>query len=70
MALSLFAADNGYLDSLEVSEVIAFEAALHSLAEDKYAEVIANINATGKYDAEIADKLKTIVEDCKANQAW
>jgi F-type H+-transporting ATPase subunit alpha len=70
MALSLYAADNGYLDSLEVSEVIPFESALHSLAEDKYAEVIAEINETGKYDAEIADKLKTIVEDCKANQAW
>lgn len=33
MALSLYAADNGYLDSLEVSEVIPFESALHALAE-------------------------------------
>jgi len=47
-----------------------FESALHALAEDKYADVIADINATGKYDSEIADKLKAIVEDCKANQAW
>lgn len=70
MALSLYAADNGYLDSLEVSEVIPFESALHALAENKYAEVVAEINETGKYDAEIAEKLKTIVEDCKANQAW
>ena len=70
MALSLYAADNGYLDSLEVSEVIPLESALHSLAETKYADVIAEINETGKYDVEIADKLKTIVEDCKANQAW
>lgn len=70
MALSLYAADNGYLDSLEVSEVIPFELALHALAENKYAEVVAEINETGKYDAEIAEKLKTIVEDCKANQAW
>ncbi|ASG68812.1 ATP synthase subunit alpha [Francisella halioticida] len=70
MALSLYAVDNGYLDSLGVSEVIPFEAALHALAEDKYADIIADINQTGKYDAETADKLKTIVEDCKANQAW
>lgn len=70
MGLSLYAADNGYLDSLQVSEIIPFESALHALAEDKYAELISEINATGKYDAEIADKLKAIVEDCKANQAW
>ncbi|AXA33089.1 MULTISPECIES: F0F1 ATP synthase subunit alpha [Francisella] len=70
MGLSLYAADNGYLDSLAVSEIIPFESALHALAEDKYAELVSQINATGKYDAEIADKLKAIVEDCKANQAW
>ena len=70
MGLSLFAADNGYLDSLEVADIIPFESALHALAEDKYADVVADINATGKYDSEIADKLKAIVEDCKANQAW
>ncbi|RUS68819.1 hypothetical protein EGW08_023423 [Elysia chlorotica] len=70
MALSLYAADNGYLDSLEVSEIIPFESVLHSLAEDKYADLMAEINVSGKYDSEIADKLKEIVEDCKANQAW
>ena len=70
MGISLFAADNGYLDSLEVANIIPFESALHSLAEDKYADVVADINATGKYDSEIVDKLKVIVEDCKANQAW
>nr|MCX3324129.1 F0F1 ATP synthase subunit alpha [Bacillus paranthracis] len=63
MALSLYAADNGYLDNLEVSEVIPFESALHALAETKYSDVIAEINETGKYDADIADKLKIIVED-------
>ncbi len=70
IGLSLFAADNDYLDSLEVAEIIPFELALHALAEDKYADVVADINATGKYDSEIADKLKAMVEDCKANQAW
>ena len=70
MGLSLFAADNGYLDSLDVADIIPFETALHALAEDKYADVLADINQTGKYNAEIADKLKAIVEDCKANQAW
>ena len=69
-AISLYAADNGYLDSLSVSEVIPFESALHALALDKYADVMAEINVAGKYDAEIAAKVKAIVEDCKANQAW
>ncbi|MDE5006930.1 F0F1 ATP synthase subunit alpha, partial [Francisella tularensis subsp. holarctica] len=54
----------------EVSEVIPFESALHALAETKYIDVIAEINETDKYDADIAYKLKIIVEDCKANQAW
>ncbi|MDE5020883.1 F0F1 ATP synthase subunit alpha, partial [Francisella tularensis subsp. holarctica] len=53
-----------------VSEVIPFESAIHALAETKSSDVIAEINETDNYDADIADKLKIIVEDCKANQAW
>ncbi len=70
MGLSLYAADNGYLDDLEVSQVIPFESALHALAADKYADTIKEINETGNYNNEVADKLKAIVEDCKATQAW
>ena len=70
MGLSLYAADNGYLDSIDVANIIPFETALHALAQDKYAEVINEINKTGNYNNEIADQLKVIVEDCKATQAW
>ncbi|MCL4114936.1 UNVERIFIED_CONTAM: hypothetical protein GTU68_061971 [Idotea baltica] len=59
MGLSLYAADNGYLDSLAVSEIIPFESALHALAEDKYAELVSQINATGSIQ-EAIEKAKNL----------
>ena len=70
MGLSLYAADQGYLDNIDLEKVVAFEEALHNLALENYSETINEINSTGAYNSEIADKLKVIVEDCKSTQAW
>jgi len=70
MAVSLFAANEGYLDDVEVPKVVAFEAALLSHCRSKYASDIDAINANPVYSDEVESKLRSIVEDFVANGAY
>ena len=70
MAVSLFAANEGYLDDVEVNKVVDFEAALHAHAKSKFPELLDRINETGDYNDEIAAELRKLVEDFKANGVY
>jgi len=70
MALSLYAANEGYLDSVDVKKVVDFEAALHDFARSAHGEVLAKINASGDFNAEIESGLKKILDDFKATGTW
>ncbi len=70
MALSLFAADRGYLDDVEVNKIVDCEAAMHSYVRSHHGELLDKINATGDYNDEIEAGLKKAVEDFKANGTW
>ena len=69
MAISLFVADRGYLDDIEVKKTRAFEAAIHSHIRAEHADLIAQMNQ-GDYNDEIEASLKQAVEDFKANGSW
>jgi F-type H+-transporting ATPase subunit alpha len=70
MALSLFAANEGYLDDAEVNKVVAFEAALLSHCRSSYASDMDAINANPVYSDEVEARLRSIVEDFAANAAY
>jgi F-type H+-transporting ATPase subunit alpha len=70
MAVSLYAANEGYLDDVEANKIVDFEAALHSHVNEKFAELIGNINASGDYSDEIQAGLKEAIEDFKRNGAY
>ena len=70
MSLSLFAAEKGYLKDIEISKIMDFEAALLSYASSTYAELVAQINETGNYNAEIEAQLKELLEKFKSTQTW
>jgi F-type H+-transporting ATPase subunit alpha len=67
MAISLFAADRGYLDDVPLNKIGHFEADLLAFTRSSYAALIDKINATGDYNDEIEAGLKKAVEDFKAN---
>ncbi|HSN18300.1 MAG TPA: F0F1 ATP synthase subunit alpha [Gammaproteobacteria bacterium] len=69
MALSLYAANEGYLDDVDVKKVVAFEAAMHSYFAAKFGALRDKINNTGDYDKEIEAGLKKAIEDFKKTQA-
>lgn len=70
MAFSLFAANEGYLDDVEVEKVVDFEAALHSYINSEHADLIEKINEKGDFNEEIASEMKKAIENFKANNVW
>ena len=70
MALSLFAANEGYLDDVEANKVVAFEKALHAHAHSNNQDVLDAINAEPKLSDEVKGQFKAILDDFKANGAW
>ncbi|MGO1625526.1 MAG: F0F1 ATP synthase subunit alpha [Halomonadaceae bacterium] len=70
MALSLYAANEGHLDEVEVARVLDFESALHDYAKAEHAALLDQINQSGDYNDEIKDGLKSVLEKFKATQTW
>ncbi|MGA9852467.1 MAG: F0F1 ATP synthase subunit alpha [Gammaproteobacteria bacterium] len=70
MALSLYAANEGYLDDVDVKKVVAFEAAMHSYFQAHFTALRDKINQSGDYNGEIEMGLKKAVEEFKKTQAW
>jgi F-type H+-transporting ATPase subunit alpha len=70
MAVSLFAANEGYLDDVDIKKVVDFEAALHAYMKSNQVELRNRINETADYNDEIEAGLRKAVEDFKANHAW
>jgi len=69
-ALSLFAAEKGYLSDVDVEKVLDFEASLISYAKNEHADFYAQINESGDYSDEIEGQFKAILDSFKATQTW
>jgi len=67
MAISLFAADRGYLDDVALNKIGDFETGLLAYARANQAGLIDKINEKGDYNDEIEADLKKTVEDFKAH---
>jgi len=70
MGLSIYAANEGFLNDVEVQKVCDFEAALLSFANSEYSELLAKINVKGDFNDEIAAGLTECIEKFKATQAY
>ncbi|MES9936279.1 MAG: F0F1 ATP synthase subunit alpha [Sedimenticola sp.] len=70
MATSLFAANEGYLDDIDASKVVDFEAALLGYMNSSQKSLMDRINETADYNDEIANALHDALKDFKANHTW
>ncbi|MDG2316485.1 MAG: F0F1 ATP synthase subunit alpha [Gammaproteobacteria bacterium] len=70
MAISLYAANEGYLDDVDVEGIVAFEEALHAYSHANASELIEKINATGDFDDDIQAGLKGLLDEFKASGAY
>ncbi len=65
MAISLFIADQGFLDDIELKKVVQFETELLSFMHDKHQGILDKINQNPSYSDDLANELKNIVADFK-----
>jgi len=70
MAISLYAANEGFLDDVEVKKVRAFEDALQSHLKSRHGALLERINANPEYSDEVAKELHRIITDFKSNHTW
>jgi F-type H+-transporting ATPase subunit alpha len=65
MAISLFAANEGFLDEVPLNKIIAFEKSLHEFSSEKHPDLVNEVNTNCDYNDEVAAKLKALMEDFK-----
>ncbi len=70
IAFSLYAANEGFLDDIDATKVVDFEAAMLSFLNSDYADLLAKINENGDFNDEIEAEMKKALEDFKANNTW
>ncbi len=70
MGLVLYAANEGYLEDIELKKIQDFEAALLAYFNAEYADLVAKINESGDYNDEIAAQFKAGIEKFKSTQTW
>jgi F-type H+-transporting ATPase subunit alpha len=69
-ALSLFAADRGYMVDVDVEKILDFEEALHGYLTAEKSELEEQINSTGDWNDDIENQFKDLVEDFKKTQTF
>lgn len=69
MAVSIFAADQGFLDDLPLNQISGFEHNLHVYMRTNYADFMEELNQSGDYNDKIVATLREIVESFKASYA-
>ena len=70
MGLVLYAANEGYLDNIEVNKIKDFEKALIGFATSEYADFMNSIEESGDYNDEIGSTLKEMLEKFVSTQTW
>ena len=70
MSLSIYAANEGYLDDVALPQILAFEAGLHAHMANSYGELEKNIVATGAWDKDIEAQFKQMISEFKTTGSW
>ncbi|MEM7762498.1 MAG: F0F1 ATP synthase subunit alpha [Pseudomonadota bacterium] len=70
MALSLFAANEGFLDDVPVEKVVDYEEAMHDFARTSHGDLLEKINSTGDFSDEIKAGMTAALEAFKSTGVY
>jgi F-type H+-transporting ATPase subunit alpha len=70
MGISLYAANEGFLDDVDFKKIVEFETALLAYVKSNNADLLELINVAGDYNDEIAGKIAKAIEDFKTNGVY
>ncbi len=70
LAFTLFAANEGFLDDIDVNKIPDFESAMLSYIRTEKSDFLDGLNESGDYNDDIAAEMKSTLEDFKSKGAW
>ena len=70
MGVSLFAANEGFLEDIELNKVLDFESALLAYMNSEHGDLLGKINESGDYDDDIEKAFRAALEKFKSTQTW
>ena len=70
LAVSLYAAEKGYLDDLPIAQILPFEKGLHAHFASNYADWVKAANDKSDWNNDIEATLKKGVEEFKKTGSW
>ncbi len=70
MALTIYAADNGYLQEVAVNKIGDFEAALLSYMKAEHGDLLDQVNESGNWNDDIEASYKAALEKFVSTQTW
>ncbi len=70
MALTIYAADNGYLKDVAVNKIGDFEAALLSYMKAEHGDLLDQVNQSGDWNDDIEASYKAALEKFVSTQTW
>ncbi len=70
LGMTLFAANEGFLDDIDIDKISDFESALLAHLRSDQTEFLDKINESGDYNDDIADEMRGILERFKSSSTW
>ncbi len=70
MAVSLYAANEGYLDDQPLDKIGDFESALHAFMHNNHGDFMDNINESGDWNDDLAKQMGECVAEFKKTGSW
>ena len=70
MGVVLYAANEGFLQDIEVEKILDFESALMSYMNSEEASFMEQVNKDGAYSDEVVKKMHQSIEKFKKTQTW
>ena len=66
--VTIFTGVSGYLDDIEINKIKQFENDLLEKVKSDQAEILDNINSTGKLEDDVKEKLVTLIKKLKGEK--
>ena len=70
LGISLFAANEGYLDDVDFNKVVSFEEGLHAHMRSNHQDLLDQVSQSGDWNDDIAAAFRKGIEAFKANGTW
>jgi F-type H+-transporting ATPase subunit alpha len=70
LAISLYAAEKGYLDDVPLAQILPFEHALHQFMQSNHGGLMKKIVDSGDWNADIEGTFKSALDEFKKTGSW